>query len=175
MNIFDKLKGHSIVEANNLHGLRSGHMLAQEAFDPTGYTAKENELDNGVILALGTNGKLKAAGADETQYFLHYSEEHIKFLDSASLDMFTVYFDEKNVAYPRAIALYEGDTFTTNNCAPAGVLDTLEYGKVYAVTVAGGILTIGAEATAATVGPLATLSSLPAGQTAVQIMWKGGL
>ena len=169
MNIFGQLAKHKVVEANNLNGLRNGHMVAQAKFDKK--ESGLDYLDNGHILALDNKGELVLAGAGESAYFLHYSEEHIKFLDSASLNMFTVPLDGD--AYPRAIALYEGDTFTTDNY-DAGSAD-VNYpaaGEYKGVTVVDGVLTLGAVAKGE---PIAKAATLPSGQKAIQVTWKGGL
>lgn len=170
MNIFEQLGGHAIVELNQSTGLRTGHLVAQAKF---ANTENMKELDNGYILALNEKGELRLAGADETAYFLHYSEEHIKYLDTASLDMFTVPLkaNGKDVdAYPRAIALYEGDVFTTDNFEGEP-----ESGKYYKVKLTDGKLELDGEVDGLYNGPVAVLSSLPAGQTAVQVTWRGGL
>lgn len=166
MNIFDSLKGHKVVEANNLTGLRNGHMVAQTAFDNS--TAAKEDLDNGFILEINDKGLLALTNATKGA-FLHYSEEHMKFLDNAPLEMFTVTLDKTDAAksYPRAIALYEGDTFTTDNFtgkAPAA-------DEVKGITVVEGLLTVG-EVVAGQ--PIATLSALPNGKEAIQVVWRNG-
>lgn len=173
MNIFEHMKGKGIVEANNLNGLRQGHMLAQSEFDPAGFAdAAKGELDNGYILTVNNEAKLVVAGAGSPNFLLHYSEEHMKFLDSAPLDMFTVYFSDTVKAYPRAIFLKDGDTFTTNNFNKNSV--AMEYDKYYELSLVGGKLTVVKAATAETTTPIAKLSSLPAGQEAIEVFWKGG-
>lgn len=165
MNILSQLKGHKVVELNKSTGLRIGHMEAQAKFDKDGFD--KDFLDNGYILALDHKGDLRLAGEGETQYFVHASEEHNKLMNSASLDMFTV--DLTNDAYPRAIALYEGDTFTTDNFE-----GDVEDG-IYQVSVVNGVLTVGAEADDSYKGPIAKASSLPSGVPAIKVTWRGGL
>ena len=165
MNILSQLKGHKVVEVNKSTGLRIGHMEAQAKFDKKGYD--KDFLDNGHILALNANGDLQMAGAEETTYFLHYSEEHIKILNSASLYMFTV--DLTNDAYPRAIALCEGDVVTTDNFL----------GKVteeaHQVKVVNGVLTLGEKVADDYKGPIAKAGVLPSGKSAIKVIWRGGL
>lgn len=161
MNILSQLKDHKVVEANNLVGLRTGHMVAQAKFD----NADELDyLDNGYILELDNKGELVLSSGENAVQYLHYSEEHIKFLDSASLDMFTVYLDKD--AYPRAIALYDGDTFTTDNFA-----GDLEEEGYTAVTIEDGVLTLDGEAGN---GPIAKAAYLPSGKAAIQVTWRAG-
>lgn len=177
MDIFEQLRGNAVVEANNLTGLRNGHMVAQAAFDNS--TAKLEKLENGVILKLNANNELElfeSTVSEAVSYagaLLHYSEEHMKFLDSASLDMFNVPLDKTNVkkSYPRAIALYEGDTFTTDNADITG-----DFGADYAdVTVVGGVLTVAAAGTKAVGnGPIAKKATLPNGKAAIEVVWRGG-
>ena len=173
MDIFKQLRGNAVVEANNLTGLRNGHMVAQAAFDNS--TALE-KLENGVILKLNANNELELfeSGAGEDVSYagalLHYSEEHMKFLDSASLDMFNVPLDTENKkkSYPRAIALYEGDTFTTDKFD--GKIKTDGYEDV---TVVAGVLTVsGLKATGK--GPIAKKATLPSGKEAIEVVWRGG-
>lgn len=163
MDIFKQLRGNAIVEANNLTGLRNGHMVAQAAFvKPEGAT----KLENGVILQLNKDNKLELATGHEGA-FLHYSEEHMKFLDSASLDMFYLPLGDEEV-YPRAVALYEGDTFTTDkveNIAEA----TSEYKPV---TVEDGVLKFDTGVT--NKGPIAKAATLPNGKKAIEVVWRGG-
>ena len=171
MDIFEQLRGNAVVEANNLTGLRNGHMVAQAAFDNS--EAELEKLENGVILQLDAKNELVLATGNANA-FLHYSEEHMKFLDSASLDMFNVPLDKTNKvkSYPRAIALYEGDTFTTDNVAATGAIPAGAYADV---TVVNGKLTI-ADGTAAAegTGPIAKNATLPNGTAAFEIVWRGG-
>lgn len=175
MNIFDALKGHSVVEANNLTGLRNGHMVAQSKFDKTGHSPAF--LDNGFILKLDNKNELVVAEDATGTSFLHYSEEHMKFLDNAPLEMFTVPLDKKDTrgdvaAYPRAIALYEGDTFTTDNADITGEFVAEQYADV---TVVKGKLTVAAAGTKAVgAGPVAKKATLPNGKDAIEVLWRGG-
>ena len=174
MDIFKNLKGHSVVEMNVSTGLRTGHLLAQQAYGAA--TAKNkagetvNYLDNGSLLSLNEKGEIVQATDLTGRVYVHYSEEHMKFLDSASLDMFTVQLSAGEKSYPRAIALYEGDKFTTDNYKAAAALDFDVY---YAITVANGVIQVGEKATAGHAGPIAQLSSLPAGQEAIEVLWRG--
>jgi hypothetical protein len=142
MNFINSLTVHKIVEPNKLTGLRTGHMVAQA---PYRQVATETYLDNGYILFLDTAAELvlgNDAGAQLKQPFLHYTEELMNGPVLGS-KYFTVDLDETlgadKVAYPRAIALYEGDEFTTNNFATAL---TLAAGTKYFGILVNGILTV---------------------------------
>lgn len=174
MDIFKNLKGHSVVEMNVSTGLRTGHLLAQQAYGAdTAYNkagTAVDYLDNGSLLALNAKGEIVQATDLEGTVYVHYSEENMKFLDSASLDMFTVQLSADEKSYPRAIALYEGDKFTTDNYKAAAALDFDVY---YAITVENGVIQVGAKAEDDYAGPIAQLSSLPAGQEAIEVLWRG--
>ena len=171
MNFINSLTVHKIVEPNKLTGLRTGHIVAQA---PYRQVAAETYLDNGNILFLDTAAELvlaDATGAQLKQPFLHYTEE---LMNGPVLG--TKYFtvdldetlDEDAVCYPRAIALYEGDEFTTNNYETA--LTLASGTKYFGVIGANNILEVlAAVPTTAYEGPLfvAEKDTLAAGEAAV--------
>ena len=174
MDIFKQLRGNAVVEANNLTGLRNGHMVAQAAFDNSAGVL--DKLENGVILQLDHKNELVLA-TSLTNALLHYSEEHMKFLDSASLDMFNVPLDKENKvkSYPRAIALYEGDTFTTDKLSlDEDGVKALTADTWYPITVDKGILTVGTEAATIDAKVIGRKATLPSGKAAMEIVWRGG-
>lgn len=164
MNFINQLSKHKIVEVNRLTGLLNGHMVAQAP-----YRVVADYFDNGAIMFLDDVAELvlgNDAAAQKNQPFLHYTEELLTGPVSG-LEYFTV--DVVNgVCYPRAIALYEGDQFTTNNIAgtipAAGV-------KKFAVLVAGVLTIVDAIPVTAYEGPLFVVEkdTLPAGQPAVRL------
>lgn len=171
MNFINQLSKHKIVEVNRLTGLLSGHMVAQAPYRTTAKT-----FDNGAIMFLDDVAELvlgSDAAAQKKQPFLHYTEELLTGPVSG-LEYFTVDVvgsdgvSVEGVCYPRAIALYEGDQFTTNNIA--GTIPAANV-KKFAWLVAG-VLTI-ADAKPATTyeGPLFVVEkdTLPAGQPAVRL------
>ena len=163
-----------MVDLNQSTGLRTGHVVAQQAYaNTTAFNAKGevvNYLDNGLLMVLNAKGELDLANSTEGSVFVHADEEHIKFMDNASLDMFTLYLDAKEKTYPRAVALYEGDKFTTDMFKADAVL---KHGVYYVVTVVNGVIQVGAEAVGTEEGPVATLGSLPAGNEAIEVLWRG--
>lgn len=105
------------VEPNNLTGLRNGHILAQNVTDTDNIKkvkyGEQDYIENGLIVGLGKDGKVaNYKPADHEVPFLHFTEELNTYFDS--LDQFAVEVD-KDGTYLRCIALYVGDTFTTNN------------------------------------------------------------
>jgi len=171
MNFLNQLQKHKIVEVNKLVGLLSGHMVAQAKFE-----TEDAFLDNGHILFLDLNGNLVMHGdADAAtlgQPFLHYTEE---LMDGpvSGYEYFTVEVMD-GVAYPRAIALYEGDEFTTNNIANLvgeGAFADWDNGEAWAV-LDDGLLTLIDELPEAYEGPLfkAFKDRLPAGQVAARLV-----
>ena len=100
-----------VVEVNNLTGLRNGHMLSQFAADEAlATTVNGNKfIENGVIVSLSKEGKVVPYA--EGTMFVHYTEELNTFIDE--LQYFAVPVDGDT--YIRCVALYTGDSFTTNN------------------------------------------------------------
>ena len=150
-----------VLEVNDLVGLRNGHIIAQApaAADITKKTYDEYQfIENGLILGLGKDGKL--ANYDPAKHavpFLHYTEELITF--GVALDRFAVEVPTEvgENAYPRAIALYIGDTFTTDNVVVGGVNKAECYAKVV-----NGVLTLEADETKDTMFR-AVKTTMPAG------------
>lgn len=173
MNFINQLSVHKIVEPNKLTGLRTGHMEAQALYVQVG---EEKFLDNGHVLFLSKKGDLVLGNHAEAllkQPFLHYTEE---LMDGPVLGTkyFTVEMDQvagaKLACYPRAIALYEGDEFTTSNFKTALTLafDTL----YYAIIAADGMIEVVAAFPAAPYkGPVFTAKKdvLAAGDVAVAL------
>ena len=116
MSILNYLPEFKVVE-NRMTGLIAGHMLAipsrRDITVKTVGTAKF--LENGLIV--GLNGDLTIGNYDadkHAQPFLVFNEELNTFMNGLK------YYAEPVVdgeVYPRAIGLYVGDTFTTNNYA----------------------------------------------------------
>ena len=148
-----------VVEVNNLTGLRSGHMLSQFAADESlATTVNGNKfIENGVIVSLGNDGKI--VPYNKGTMFLHYTEELNTFIDE--LQYFAV--PVEGDTYIRCIALYTGDTFTTNNVV---VVKEGAYGKVE-----GGKINITDDATGAQF--IVKKSTLPNGDEAYECTYVG--
>lgn len=158
--------GHKIVEVGKLHGLLSGHMVAQA---PYNQVDEEEYLDNGAILFLDKAAELvlgNDADAILKQPFLHYTEELMNGIFNG-LEYFTVELED-GVCYPRAIALYEGDEFVTNNIA--GTIPAAG-AKKFAWLVDGVLTIADAVPAEAYEGPLFVVEKdvLPAGEAAAKL------
>ena len=127
--ITNYLPKFKVFEVNNLTGLRSGHMLAQTPADAAITTKSVGDykfIENGLIVGLSATNTVE--NFDKTkhcQMFVHYTEELNTVLPD--LEYFAVPVEEEGT-YPRCIALYVGDTFTTNNYT--GTLTGAKYAKV---------------------------------------------
>lgn len=160
MNILNLFNTHKVVEINLSTGLRTGHMLAQHAYKD----GSKKFVDNGIFFRMSKKdadtlvlpGDTNAVGP----YFLHYTEE----LDTTGLVSASKYFTveiENGVCYPRCIALYPGDTFTTDNYK-----EDVESAK-FAYVGTDGILVLSATFPAEAQGPVfqAIKTTMPDGQT----------
>jgi hypothetical protein len=130
-NLFDQTT-FKVVEINNMVALRSGHMLSQVVLPKNKFLGgSATYIENGEIVFLDVDGKLATLnkvgttnGSDaitnaadvkpQLQPFLIFNEE-LMTGPYTDLKYFAEVFDADNVAYPRALALNVGDSFTTNN------------------------------------------------------------
>ena len=153
-----------VMEVNNLTGLRSGHMLSQVKVDADiAKTGEGKWIENGIIVGLNNDGTIGNynKSAHKTM-FVHYTEELLTFLPD--LKYFAVPVEETGDTYIRAVALYTGDTFTTNNYK--GESDNQTY---VAAKVVDGVLTLQTAADADSEF-IATKSTLPDGSKAYEFM-----
>ncbi len=175
MNFINQLVKHKIVEINKSVGLLNGHMVAQA---PYRQVSTETYLDNGWIMFLDDNAELVIDAGHKAQPFLHYTEE-LMTGPVIGAEYFTVDIDQTLdgdlVCYPRAIALYEGDEFTTNNFVFAsGVAFNAASGEVegkFAIVNGDGVIEVVAAVPVTTYeGPLfkARKEVLPVGAAYTQ-------
>lgn len=169
MNFINSLSKHKIVEINKSVGLLNGHVVAQA---PYRQVADETYLDNGWIMFLDDAAELVIGAGHKAQPFLHYTEE-LMTGPVIGAEYFTTDLDQTldgdAVCYPRAIALYEGDEFTTNNFVFATDVDWTN--GVFAIVNADGALEVtDAIPTTAYDGPLfaAKSEALPVGSAYTQ-------
>lgn len=141
MGILNYLPEFKIVEANRLTGLVTGHVLAQFPLDPTAPFIRQvgnNNVDvveNGFIVGLGKDLQIGAYDpAKHAAPFLVFTEELNTFM--GGLKYYATEEDADGDIYPRAIGLFVGDVFTTNNYA-VGAAVAPKYAKVVA-----GVLTL---------------------------------
>lgn len=162
--ITNYLPKFKMLEVNNLAGLRIGHMLAQTpaADDITVKQVGDVKfIENGLIVGLGAENKIQ--NYDKTkhaQMFVHYTEELNTLLPGA--EYFAVPVEEDGT-YPRCIALYIGDAFTTNNYT--GTYEGAKYAKVAAT----GVLELQAAADADSAF-IAIPGTLPNGEEGVEFI-----
>lgn len=160
MSILNYLPEFKVVEVNRLTGLTAGHMLAQfKGADTLTLKAvgEADFLENGLIV--GLNADLTVDNYDATvhaQPFLVFNEELNTFMNGLK------YYAEPVVngeVYPRAIGLFIGDAFTTNNYAGA---------EGNFAEVVNGVLTLGADGIFA-----AEETTLPTGEKAYKFTYIG--
>lgn len=164
MNILNLFTAHKVVEINLSTGLRTGHMLAQHAYKNSSATF----VDNGNFFRMSKANANEVVLADNANavgpYFLHYTEE---LLTNGLVDGLKYFTDEivDGVCYPRCIALYAGDTFTTDNYT-----GTLTGNSGFATVGTNGVLALTASYPSSPTGPVfqAVKSTLPDGSPAVE-------
>lgn len=151
------------MEVNDLVGLRSGHMLSQVPADEniTKVTKGDNKfIENGLIVGLSATGTVE--NFDKSKHpvmFVHFTEELNTLIDE--LKYFAVEAPDGDKVYPRCVALYVGDTFTSTNYT--GTLSTAKYAKVV-----NGVPTLQTVADIDTAF-IAVPSDMPNGDEAVQL------
>jgi hypothetical protein len=132
-NLFDQTV-FKVLEVNNIAALRTGHMLSQVELPKTKFLGRaETYIQNGEIVFLDVDGKLATrnnlgeSATDGTTDIVNAKDISLQLLPFiifneelmtgpyTDLKYFAEVFDAGNVAYPRALALNVGDSFTTNN------------------------------------------------------------
>ncbi len=170
MAILNFLPEFKIVEINRSTGLVAGHVLAQ--FPLTAGTNLEathggvDYLENGFIFGLGADLELAPYDAtDHAQPLLVYTEELNTFFDG--LKWYATQEDEEDgIIYPRALGLFVGDAFTTNNYAVAGATAPI------AAEVVAGVLTLQDSVDGNTLFAVEE-STLPTGEDAYRFIFVG--
>lgn len=171
--ITNYLPEFKVFEVNNLVGLRSGHMLSQIPADSgIKVVTKGNTkfIENGIIVGLSKNGTVENFDADKHGVmFVHFTEELNTLIDE--LKYFAVPVEKTDAGvddfastYPRCIALYIGDTFTTNNIANINLEDAA-YAKIV-----DGVITLQTAADSDTAF-IATKTTLPDGSVAYEFLF----
>ena len=129
---------HYVLEQNLSVAMKSGHIVAQTPLQKANFGDGSSDwIDNGYFLAIDIADAEFKTGIDSVWY-IHWTEEI--FEDRNLLKDWTVEFDENGYAYPRMVAVYTGDVWTTNNYT-----GTLATNSVAYVDVATGQLTIVAD------------------------------
>lgn len=169
MGILNYLPEFKIVEANRLTGLVTGHVLAQFPLNPAAAIIKKvggsDFVENGFIVGLGNNLQIDAYDpAKHAAPFLVFTEELNTFMDG--LKYFATEEDADGDIYPRAIGLFVGDVFTTNNYDKNSTTAP-KYAKVVA-----GKLTLQDAADSATMFVVEE-STTPLGEVAYRFIYFG--
>jgi hypothetical protein len=133
-NLFDQTV-FKVLEVNNIAALRTGHMLSQVELPKTKFLGRaETYIQNGEIVFLDVDGKLATRNnlgesatdgttdisadakdiSTQLEPFIIFNEE-LMTGPYTDLKYFAEVFEANNVAYPRALKLNVGDSFTTNN------------------------------------------------------------
>jgi hypothetical protein len=181
-NLFDQTT-FKVLEVNNIAALRTGHMLSQVVLPKNKFLAGSSTyIENGEIVFLDVDGKLathnKLGTTDgstaitnaadvkpQLQPFIIFNEE-LMTGPYTDLKYFAEVFDADNVAYPRALALNVGDSFTTDNYVIGA--GTQANGAYATINGNGKLSTSNVLPTTAYRGPLFAVVSttLPDGATA---------
>lgn len=169
MSILNYVPTFKVIEMNRSTGLVMGHVLSQNL---GGATLKSNTtaapghtfIENGIVVGLSNDRTIENFDPEKhAQPFIVFTEELNTYLDALKY-----YATEKigTEVYPRAVALYNGDAWTTNNYSGSYVAQT--YAKVV-----NGVLTLQASADAYTLFRVED-SSLPAdGSQALRFIYIG--
>lgn len=169
MAIINFLPEFKLVEINRSTGLVMGHVVAQFPLD-AGFAGiiddyEYDVVENGFIMGLSKDLEVEGYNsADHGQAFLLYTEELNTFFDG--LKWYANGADEEDgVIYPRLVALYVGDAFTTNNYS--GTYVAQKFAKVV-----NGALTLQATADVNTLFAVEE-STLPTGDLGLRFTYSG--
>lgn len=166
MGILNYLPTFKVLEPNRLTALNAGHVLSQfkAAADITTKVVNGvNFLENGLIV--GLNADLTIGNFDALEHaqpLLVFVEELNTFM--AGLKYYATEEDGDGDIYPRALGLFVGDMFTTNN------VDATVTGGF--AKVVNGVLTLQAAQDADTLF-IAEATTLPAGEVAYKFTYIG--
>ena len=182
MGILNYLPSFKVVEPNKLAAFHTGQVLSQNVYGGEAATTvgTVDFLENGLILGLDSDLQIgdytaehitseETVAASHKQPVLHFTEELNTFLDGNK--RFAVEEDADGEIYPRALALYVGDVFTTDNYDLNGkTLANVEF-----ATVVGGKITLQeAEGEGDSVSIFAAeASTTPLGTDAVKVTYLG--
>lgn len=158
-----------VVEINNSTAHRIGHAISQVPAYKASVAHKTvgnyDFVENGIIVGLGTDAQLSNYDASKhSQPCLVYNDELI----TGPIDSLNKYAEEIEAGKPvylRALPLYLGDSFTTNNFT-GNAQDGF-------ATVDGGVLKVSADKTDAMF--LTKKSTLPNGEVAVEFTYIGAV
>jgi hypothetical protein len=162
MSILNYLPEFKVVEINRSTGLVAGHILAQFPYDGDAAVTVGGKdfLQNGVIVGLNDDLTLgDFSPALHSQPFLVYTEELVTFLSGNKY--FANVEDYEGDIIPRAIGLFVGDAFTTNNFTGTGAF----------AAVVDGVLT--RQASVAGASFVVQASTIPTGEVGAKFTYIG--
>lgn len=172
MGILNYLPTFKVVEMNRSTGLVTGHVLSQF---PAGTIATKavtgtlGFIENGIIV--GLTNDLTVENYDPTAHsmpFIVFTEELNTFMPGLKYFATPV---EADYTYPRAVGLFVGDVWTTNNFTGTGAGGVYAAGDNFAKVVNGKI-TLQKAADANTLFAVEE-STLPTGEEAVRVTYIG--
>lgn len=170
MSILNYLPTFKSVEPNRLTGLVKGHVLSQFPLAPTSALIKEindetRVIENGAIVGLAGDLTVDAYDAASMAHpFVVFTEELNTVFDGHKY--FATANDAYGDIYPRAVALYVGDAFTTDNFVEGAATDP-KYAKV-----TNGVLELQDAADADTLFAVEE-NALPLGELAYKFIYVG--
>lgn len=130
MGILNYLPEFKVIEINRSTGLVMGHILSQFVDGTTLTLTTKNDLkfiENGIIVGLSNDLTIENFDATKhAQPFVVFNEEINTFVKG--LKYYAEVQDSNGDFYPRSLALYMGDTFTTNNYL--GILENATAAKI---------------------------------------------
>ena len=171
MSILNYLPTFKVVEMNRSTGLVTGHVLSQfEAgtIATKAVTGTLGFIENGVIVGLSNDLTIENYDAEaHAQPFIVFTEELNTFMPGLKYFATPV---EADATYPRAVGLFVGDVWTTNNFVGTGTGGA--YNDEAFAKVASGVITLQAVADADTIFAVEE-STLPTGEEAVRVTYIG--
>lgn len=172
MSILNYLPTFKVVEMNRSTGLVTGHVLSQFEAGIIATKAVDGTLgfiENGIIVGLSNDLTVENYDPEaHSMPFIVFVEELNTFMSGLKYFATPV---EADATYPRAIGLFVGDVWTTNNFTGTGTGGVYATGDKFAEVVNGKIK-LQQEATTTTIFAVEE-STLPTGEEAVRVTYIG--
>lgn len=170
MSILNYLPTFKIVEMNRSTGLVAGHVISQFPIGTVAtkaVTGTNGFIENGVIVGLSNDLTVENYdAATHAMPFIVFTEELNTLL--GGLKYFAVPVEAET--YVRAVGLYVGDAWTTDNFVGTGTGGV--YNDEAFAKVVNGVITLQAVADVDTIFAV-ELSTTPTGEEAVKVIYIG--
>ena len=171
MSILNYLPTFKVVEMNRSTGLVTGHVLSQfkAGIIATKLVGTAEFIENGIIVGLSDD--LTVENYDATAHampFIVFVEEINTFMSGLKYFATPV---EADATYPRAVGLFVGDVWTTNNFVGTGTGGVYKAGDKFAKVV-NGVITLQTTSDPNTIFAVEE-STLPTGEEAVRVTYIG--